>query len=242
MDLPNLLQVLGDYDAQSSVVEAIYRMSTSFERSKCVTQWFPDLDCTLHSLFIRISEFDPDCRRFLNAFNAFHGDNRKVYTLPCLSAIIGKLPLSKPKDPSYQKFWVDFNLGSQTILLLCHKQPDIIRMESSASPPWESLVLDQDDIQKVVLTRTVQVYILEIVMVKVEKVAELFSSPLSLEIKSRLTEVFVFEFAPTVVLEKVCALLFCEKFKIVALEPEGWVNIAARASCTQSGVRISWQV
>ncbi|XP_069182475.1 uncharacterized protein [Procambarus clarkii] len=233
--LPRLLEELGDYDLQVTVVEAIYRMTPSHERSRCVTHWFPNLECPLQSLFIMITEFDPDCRRFLNAFNSALGQERKVYTFPCNSATVGQMRLTKPQDPSYQKFWVDFNLGSETILLLCQKPYNANAGTSFIDHPWESLVLDKQDIQKVTLTRTVQVYSLEVLLKNSDTIADLFASQLSQESRCLLSDTFLFEFAPLEMLERVCSCIFKEKFHIVALEPEGWVNIAARNASGQSG-------
>ncbi|XP_050709325.1 uncharacterized protein LOC126994125 [Eriocheir sinensis] len=57
--LPGLLKEAGDYDTQASIVELMYRLTTSTERSHSVTQWFPELECTVQCLFLTISEFDP---------------------------------------------------------------------------------------------------------------------------------------------------------------------------------------
>ncbi|XP_071524401.1 uncharacterized protein [Panulirus ornatus] len=232
--LPSQLQEVGDYDVQASVVEAIYRMSSSSERSRFVSHWFPDLDCTLQSLFITISEFDPDCRRFLNAFNTSLGAGCMVHTFPCYSAAIGQLQLNKPMSPAYTKFWVDFNLGSETILLLCQK-PVNPGAESTQDPPWESLVLYPQDVQKVTLTRTVQVYTLEIFMVNVESVTDMFASPLSQQSRLLLSQRFFIEFAPQETLERVCAVIYGEKLRVVVLEPEGWVHTATRNASVHSG-------
>nr|XP_053635554.1 uncharacterized protein LOC128690837 [Cherax quadricarinatus] len=232
--LPSLLQEIGDYDTQATIVETIYRMTTAHERSRCVSRWFPDLDFTLQSLFIMITEFDPDCRRFLNAFNAILGPKRKVYTFSCNSASTGKMKLHKPQDPSYQKFWIDFNLGNNTILLLCRK-PYNSEADSFVELPWESLTLEEEDMKTVTLTRTIHVYSLEIVMKKLDTVLDLFVSPLSQESRCLLSETFLLEFSPLEILERLCTHMFGEKFKVVLLEPEGWVNIAARNTSAQSG-------
>lgn len=58
-DLCNLLKIAGNYDFQSSIVEAIFRLSTTAERVRSVSQWFPMVDCTVHSLFTRIADFEP---------------------------------------------------------------------------------------------------------------------------------------------------------------------------------------
>ncbi|XP_050692089.1 uncharacterized protein LOC126983380 [Eriocheir sinensis] len=67
------------------------------------------------------------CRHFLNAYNSTLGGSRQVFTVPCYTIHIGNLKLCNPKSVSYPRVWIDFNLGTSSILILC-------QVESTAQP------------------------------------------------------------------------------------------------------------
>ncbi|XP_047479865.1 uncharacterized protein LOC125032663 [Penaeus chinensis] len=213
-DLCNLLKIAGNYDFQTSIVEAIFRLSTTAERVRCVSQWFPMVDCTVHSLFTRISDFEPDCRRFLNAYNAALGRYRLVYTFPCVSAFVGELQLIKPKAANYEKFWVDFNTACSSVLLF-HQM-----MDSSPDQPWESLTVSFDDIKTVTLYRAVHSFRLVFVMKNVENTVTLFSSPLLQKCKDLVTATITLEFECSELLQKAAYLLYEERLNVISQEPD----------------------
>ncbi|XP_050730017.1 uncharacterized protein LOC127005267 [Eriocheir sinensis] len=230
--LPGLLKEAGDYDTQASIVELMYRLTTSTERSHSVTQWFPELECTVHCLFLTISEFDPHCRRFLNAYNSTLGDSRQVFTVPCNAMHIGKLKLCKPKNVSYPRFWIDFNLGTSSILILC-------QVESTAQPsdPWECLAIGCEEVAGVSLTLRMHSYTLELEYDDFNKVEDLFSSPLNSDSHALLSTVVFFEFPPQPLLERLCVHLFGDKLTVNKLEPKGWrgsVNSSKTVSTSSS--------
>ncbi|XP_027229062.2 uncharacterized protein [Penaeus vannamei] len=213
-DLCNLLKIAGNYDFQSSIVEAIFRLSTTAERVRSVSQWFPMVDCTVHSLFTRIADFEPDCRRFLNAYNAAFGRYRLVYTFPCLTACVGELQLIKPKTTNYEKLWVDFNTACSSVLIF-HQMID-----SSPEQPWESLTVSFDEIKTVTLFRGVHSFRLVFVMKHVENTVTLFSSPLVQECKDLLSDTITLEFERSELLQKAAYLLYEERLNVISQEPE----------------------
>ncbi|XP_006839362.1 PREDICTED: synaptonemal complex protein 2 [Chrysochloris asiatica] len=106
---------VGDYDLQCAIVEALCRITTNKERHVLASQWF-SMDFIVHA-FKRIKDyqFETDCRKFLNFVNGMLGDKRRVFTFPCLSAFLDKYELQMPSDEKLEEFWIDFNLGSETL-------------------------------------------------------------------------------------------------------------------------------
>ncbi|XP_061523061.1 synaptonemal complex protein 2-like [Phycodurus eques] len=103
-----------DYEMQVSLSEALCRLTPRKERVQRANQWFC---CDIGNAFCNIkdADFEVDCRHFLNFLNDCHGEQRRVWSVPCVRAFLETTELFCPKDEKLDEFWVDFNFGSQCI-------------------------------------------------------------------------------------------------------------------------------
>ncbi|KAG9337495.1 hypothetical protein JZ751_028686, partial [Albula glossodonta] len=106
---------VGDYDLQIALMEALCRMTNRTQRQELADHWFPMEFVASAFSKIQDSEFETDCRKFLNLVNGMQGDRRRVYSYPCQEVFLGKHELLMPMDEKLEEFWIDFNLGSQSI-------------------------------------------------------------------------------------------------------------------------------
>ena len=134
--LVDLLYTCGDYDMQSSVVETLLRLSNKGDRTKLAAAWFPKY-ALVQSLFIRIKEFETDCRNFLNCFNQGLGVNQLVFTFTALACQVGDQELFIPPDNKYRNFWIDFNIGSASLSVYHVK-------EEGSKDLWDLLIITKD--------------------------------------------------------------------------------------------------
>ncbi|XP_036100538.1 synaptonemal complex protein 2 [Molossus molossus] len=129
----------GDYDLQVGIVEALCRMTTEKQRRELACRWF-SMDFIANAFKgIKDSEFETDCRIFLNLVNGMLGDKRRVFTFPCLSAFLGKYELQIPSDEKLEEFWIDFNLGSQTLSFYIAGDND--------DHQWEAVTVPEEEVQ-----------------------------------------------------------------------------------------------
>ncbi|XP_054554531.1 synaptonemal complex protein 2 isoform X2 [Talpa occidentalis] len=129
----------GDYDLQVGIVEALCRMTTEKQRQELACQWF-SMDFIADAFKgIKDFEFETDCRIFLNLVNGMLGDKRRVFTFPCLSAFLDKYELQIPSDEKLEDFWIDFNLGSQTLSFYIAGDND--------DHQWEAVTVPEDKVQ-----------------------------------------------------------------------------------------------
>ncbi|XP_019612724.2 synaptonemal complex protein 2 [Rhinolophus sinicus] len=129
----------GDYDLQVGIVEALCRMTTENQRQELACQWF-SMDFIANAFKrIKDSEFETDCRIFLNLVNGMLGDKRRVFTFPCLSVFLDTYELQIPSDEKLEEFWIDFNLGSQTLSFYIAGDND--------DHQWEAVTVPEEEVQ-----------------------------------------------------------------------------------------------
>ncbi|XP_068119763.1 synaptonemal complex protein 2 isoform X3 [Hyperolius riggenbachi] len=105
----------GDYDLQVAITEALCRMTSEAQREELCVHWFPMELVTNAFRKIKDAAFETDCRKFLNLVNGMLGDKRRVFTFPCLSAHLEDHKLQTPCDDKLEEFWMDFNMGTQSL-------------------------------------------------------------------------------------------------------------------------------
>ncbi|XP_041901764.1 synaptonemal complex protein 2 isoform X2 [Corvus kubaryi] len=128
----------GDYDTQVAITEALCRMVAEKQRGELASQWFPMEFVATAFRGIKDSEFETDCRKFLNQVNGMLGDKRRVFSYPCLTAALDKYELQIPLDENLEAFWIDFNVGSRSISFYVAAE--------DAELQWETVLIREDDV------------------------------------------------------------------------------------------------
>ncbi|XP_061865313.1 synaptonemal complex protein 2 [Colius striatus] len=128
----------GDYDLQVAITEALCRMVTEKQRGELASQWFSMEFVSNAFKEIKDSEFETDCRKFLNQVNGMLGDKRRVFTYPCLSAALDQFELKIPLDENLEEFWVDFNVGSRSISFYV--------AADDADQQWETVIIPEEEV------------------------------------------------------------------------------------------------
>ncbi|XP_069728083.1 synaptonemal complex protein 2 [Phaenicophaeus curvirostris] len=128
----------GDYDLQVAITEALCRMIPEKQRGELACEWFSMEFVSNAFKGIKDSEFETDCRKFLNQVNGMLGDKRRVFTYPCLSAALDKYELQIPLDENLEEFWIDFNVGSSSISFYVAADDE--------DHQWETVIIPEEEV------------------------------------------------------------------------------------------------
>ncbi|XP_049921300.1 synaptonemal complex protein 2-like [Epinephelus moara] len=171
----------GDYDLQTALVEALCRMAAPDQRKELAYRWFSMEHVA--SAFVKISdsEFETDCRKFLNLVNGMQGDRRRVYSYPCLEAYLDKHELLMPADENLEEFWIDFNLDSRSMSFYFSFSDD-----EAQEAQWETVCFNDNEVQSYTVTEEGKRKVLQIKLSQVVIVGAVEGTSVTIHFSSSL--------------------------------------------------------
>ncbi|XP_027144283.1 synaptonemal complex protein 2 isoform X2 [Larimichthys crocea] len=171
----------GDYDLQTAVMEALCRMAAPDQRKELADKWFTMKHVATAFTKICDSEFETDCRKFLNLVNGMQGDRRRVCSYPCLEVHLDKNELLMPADEKLEEFWIDFNLGSHSISFY-FSLPD----EEAQDGQWETICISEHEVHSYTVTEEGTMKVLQLKLTEVVVVGAVEGSSLTIHFSSSL--------------------------------------------------------
>ncbi|KAM9342503.1 uncharacterized protein sycp2 [Pholidichthys leucotaenia] len=171
----------GDYDLQSSLMEALCRMATHEQRKQQADRWFSMAHVASEFAKVPDSEFETACRNFLNMVNGMQGDRRRVHSFPCLEAYLGKHELLMPSDEKLEEFWIDFNFGSHSISFYFS-----LPNEDAQEGHWETICIADNEVQSYSVAEKGKTKVLQISLTEVVIVGEVEGSSITIHFSSAL--------------------------------------------------------
>uniref|UniRef100_A0A6Q2XPJ6 Synaptonemal complex protein 2-like n=1 Tax=Esox lucius TaxID=8010 RepID=A0A6Q2XPJ6_ESOLU len=171
----------GDYDLQIALMEALCRMTTRTQRMELADRWFTMEFIARAFCKIQDSAFETDCRIFLNLVNGMQGDQRRVFSYPCLEAFLDKHELLMPSDEKLEEFWIDFNLGSQTVSFYFS-----LADEDAEEGQWDTVCINENEVQSYTVTEEVKRKVLKLELLEPLCVSRVEGSKLTIHFSSSL--------------------------------------------------------
>ncbi|GAA6104240.1 synaptonemal complex protein 2 isoform X2 [Tachysurus ichikawai] len=158
-DLTSRIIKGGDYDLQVALMEALCRMTSRAQRRQLADLWFRMEFVASAFNKIQDTEFETDCRKFLNLVNGMQGDDRSVYSYPCLEVFLDKHVLLMPVDENLHEFWIDFNVGSQSIsFYFC------LADDESKDIQWDTLCITENEVHSYTVEEEKDIKVLQLVL------------------------------------------------------------------------------
>ncbi|KAM8830811.1 uncharacterized protein sycp2 [Synchiropus picturatus] len=167
----------GDYDFQTAQTESLCRMTSPNHRKELADEWFSIGHVAAAFMKIRNSEFDTDCRKFLNLVNGMQGDRRRVYSYPCLKTFLDHHELFMPEDDNLEEFWIDFNVGSRCISFY---------VNAAQSGQWDTFTVIENEVESYTVYEKGQRKVLQIRLSVVVHMGSVEGSSLSIHFCSTL--------------------------------------------------------
>ncbi|TWW56509.1 synaptonemal complex protein 2-like [Takifugu flavidus] len=171
----------GDHDFQTALTEALCRITPPDQRKEVADRLFHMEHVAGAFVKLRDSEFETECRKFLNLVNGMQGDTRRVFSYPCLEVYLDKNELLMPADDELEEFWIDFNTGSQGISFY-FSLVDAVGQDDQ----WETLCITVNELQSYSVTDENKRCILRLNLSEVVVIGAVEGSRLTIHFSSSL--------------------------------------------------------